>query len=58
MEGFITLASSTSTEEMKKVADICKEAGYEENLEGYAAELETIQAEVKALALRFPVPGI
>lgn len=43
---------------MKKVADICKEAGYEENLEGYTAELETIHAEVKALALRFPVPGI
>ena len=43
---------------MKKVADICKEAGSEDALDSYAAELETIKAEVKALALRFPVPGI
>ena len=43
---------------MKKVADICKEAGSEEALDNYAAELETIKSEVKALALRFPVPGI
>lgn len=43
---------------MKKVADICAEAGTEENLEKYAAELETIHNEVRELALKFPVPGI
>ena len=43
---------------MKKVADICKEAGSEENLPQYSAELETIKNEVKDLALKFPVPGI
>lgn len=43
---------------MKKVADICKEAGKEENLEKFSAELETIRGEVKELALRFPVPSI
>lgn len=43
---------------MKKVADICKKAGSEEALDNYATELKTLQAEVKALALSFPVPGI
>ena len=43
---------------MKKVADICKDAGSEENLTKYSAELETIRDEVRALALKFPVPGI
>ena len=43
---------------MKKVADICKEAGSEDNLVSYEAELETIRAEVRDVALRFPVPGI
>lgn len=43
---------------MKKVADICKEAGEEENLDKYTAELETIHSEVRELALKFPVPGI
>lgn len=43
---------------MKKVADICAEAGSEENLDNYSAELETIHKEVRALALKFPVPGI
>lgn len=43
---------------MKKVADICKEAGDEENLKNYTAELETIRSEVCELALKFPVPGI
>lgn len=43
---------------MKKVADICKDAGSEENLTKYSAELETIHDEVRALALKFPVPGI
>ena len=43
---------------MKKVADICKEAGNEENLNNYTAELETIRSEVCELALKFPVPGI
>ena len=43
---------------MKKVADICKEADAEENLIKFSAELETIRSEVRALALKFPVPGI
>lgn len=43
---------------MKKVADICTEAGSEEKLAEYAAELETIRAEVRTLALKFPVPGV
>ncbi len=43
---------------MKKVADICAEAGSEDNLENYSAELDTIRAEVRELALKFPVPGI
>ena len=43
---------------MKKVADICKEAGTEENLDKYSAELETIHGEVRDLALKFPVPAI
>lgn len=43
---------------MKKVADICAEAETEEKLADYAAELETIRNEVRALALKFPVPGI
>ncbi len=43
---------------MKQVADICKKAKTEENLDRYSAELEKIHAEVKALALKFPVPGI
>ena len=42
---------------MKKVADICKEAGTEEKLAEFSAELETIHTEVRALALKFPVPG-
>ena len=43
---------------MKKVADICKEAGTEDKLADFSAELETIHSEVRALALKFPVPGI
>ncbi len=43
---------------MKKVADICIEAGSEDNLVSYEAELETIRAEVRDMALQFPVPGI
>lgn len=43
---------------MKKVADICAEAGDEEGLNGFAAELETIHGEVVALARQFPVPSI
>ncbi len=43
---------------MKKVADICIEAGSEDSLVKYEAELETIRAEVREIALRFPVPGI
>ena len=43
---------------MKKVADVCVEAETEDNLDKYSAELETIHAEVRDLALKFPVPGI
>ena len=43
---------------MKKVADICKEAGSEDNLSKFSAELETIRTEVRDLALKFPIPGI
>lgn len=43
---------------MKKVADICVEAGDEAGLAQYAAELTTIHAEVRALAQKFPVPGM
>lgn len=43
---------------MKKVADICKEAKTEANLPQFSAEIETIHQEVRALALKFPVPGL
>lgn len=43
---------------MKDVADICKEAKTEENLEKYSKELKKIHKEVKALARKFPVPAI
>lgn len=42
---------------MKKVAILCKEAGSEEYIEKFSAELETIHEEVKSLAKRFPVPA-
>lgn len=43
---------------MKEVADICKKAGSESDLVNYEEELDVIHQEVKALALKFPVPGI
>lgn len=43
---------------MKKIAEICKEAGIEDDLPKYSAELETIKKEVGSLAIKFPVPGI
>jgi len=43
---------------MKKVADICIEAGSEEKLDDFSGELETIKNEVRELALKFPVPNI
>lgn len=43
---------------MKQVADICSKAGSEENLKDFAAELNQIHTEVKALTAKFPVPGI
>lgn len=43
---------------MKEVADICVEAETEENLEKYAAKLDKIREEVKAVALKFPVPSL
>jgi hypothetical protein len=43
---------------MKKVADICVEAGSEDKLNNFEKDLSTIKQEVKTLALKFPVPGI
>ena len=43
---------------MKKVADICVEAGSEDKLNYFEKDLSTIKQEVKTLALKFPVPGI
>ena len=43
---------------MKIVADLCIEAGSEDNLSEFSAELEAIHNEVRTLALKFPVPGI
>ena len=43
---------------MKKVADICVKAKTEENLSKHQDDLNKIHEEVRALALRFPVPGI
>ena len=43
---------------MKQVADICNKAGSEESLADYQADFDQIHAEVKALAQKFPVPGI
>ena len=43
---------------MKEVAEICEEAGSEEKLSDYQEKLDKIADEVKALALKFPVPGI
>ena len=56
--GFGEAEMKTLASWMKKVADICTEAGSEEELADFAAELETIRHEVRALALKFPVPGI
>lgn len=43
---------------MKRVLDLCVKAGSEDQLDQYAAELETIRAEVRTLARQFPIPGI
>ena len=43
---------------MKQIADICKKAKTEENLDDYSEEIRKIKAEVKALALKFPIPSI
>ena len=43
---------------MKQVADICKKAETEENLNKFEKELSEIEKEVKTLALKFPVPAI
>ena len=43
---------------MEKIAKICKEAGTEDNLPKYSAELETFKKEVKELAIKFPIPSI
>ncbi len=43
---------------MKRVVDICVQAGDEDALNGFKAELQGIRDEVRALALRFPIPGL
>lgn len=43
---------------MKRVIDICVEAGNEEKLNDYESELAEIREEVRELALKFPIPGI
>ena len=43
---------------MKRVLDLCVKAGSEDQLDQYAAEFETIRAEVRTLARQFPIPGI
>lgn len=43
---------------MKRVLDICVEAGDESGLDGHEAEMKAIREEVRKLALDFPIPGI
>lgn len=43
---------------MLQVAEICKQAGDDQGLSSYDAQLKALRQEVKTLALRFPVPGI
>lgn len=43
---------------MKRVLDLCVEAGDEDGLAAHQPELGEIRAEVRSLALKFPVPGI
>lgn len=43
---------------MEQVAKICQQAGDEQSLAQYDSELQSLRDEVKALALRFPIPGI
>ena len=43
---------------MKQVADICVKAGSEENLNDFADEFEKLRDWVRALATKFPVPGV
>ena len=42
---------------MRAIADICVKAKKEENLTKFSAELDVLRAEVKKLALRFPLPS-
>lgn len=42
---------------MKQVADLCVKAQDEKNLDDYKNDLDTIHAQVKTLAEKFPVPG-
>ena len=43
---------------MKTVADICVKAETEDRLSDFADELGKIREDVRAIALKFPVPGI
>lgn len=43
---------------MKRVLDICVEAGEEKALDEFVAQLDEIRDEVRNLALQFPIPGI
>lgn len=56
--GFKETEMKTLAGWMKQVADICAKAETEDNLEKYKKDLDVIAEDVKALALKFPVPGI
>lgn len=43
---------------MKQVVEICAQAGDKKGLDKFDDQLKQLRAEVKELALRFPVPGI
>lgn len=43
---------------MKQVADICQKAGSETKLSDHQTDLNKLRAEVRTLALKFPIPGI
>ncbi len=56
--GFGTKEMKQIAKWMKQVADICVKAGSEDKLDTFTKDFATIKAEVKTLALKFPVPGI